>query len=100
MRAADEPVAATLRPVSQQAAVASAALSDPIEVRANVSPSLRLGQIADRLGFALPADFLRTLGFEPAGKDRAAVLYHEHEFASICAALIRHIGSIQAKQAA
>lgn len=63
-------------------------------------PSLRLGQIVDRLGFTVTADFLRTLGFAPAAKDRAAQLYHEHEFASICAALIRHIGAIQAKQAA
>lgn len=64
------------------------------------SPSLRLGQIGTRLGFALTADFLRTLGFEPAGRDKAAVLFHEHDFTSICAALIRHIGAIQAKQAA
>lgn len=64
------------------------------------APALRLGQIADRLGFALTADFLRTLGFAPAARDKAAQLYHEHEFSSICAALIRHVGSIQAKQAA
>jgi hypothetical protein len=63
-------------------------------------PSLRLGQIGERLGFSLTADFLRTLGFEPAAKDRAAVLYHEHQFAHICAALQRHISAVQAKQAA
>lgn len=62
-------------------------------------PSLRLGQIADRLGFALTADFLRTLGFAPAARDKAAQPYHEHDFANICAALIRHIGAVQAHQA-
>lgn len=67
---------------------------------ATAPPSLRLGQIGERLGFALPADFLRTLGFEPAGRDKSAILYHERDFPSICAALIRHIGAIQAKQAA
>lgn len=63
-------------------------------------PSLRLGQIGERLGFSLTADFLRTLGFEHVAKDRAAVLYHEHQFGNICAALQRHISAVQAKQAA
>ena len=54
-------------------------------------PTLRLGQIAERLGFALTADFLRKLGFAPAGKDRAAVLYHEADFAGICDALVKRI---------
>jgi predicted phage-related endonuclease len=100
--AATTPV--TLHPVSSQPAVASVVLSDPgfVEVRTQPAtpPTLRLGQIADRLGFALTADFLRTLGFGPAGKDRAAVLYHESDFPAMCAALIRHIGMAQAKQAA
>lgn len=55
-------------------------------------PSLRLGQIAERLGFNIPADFLRELGFAPAGKDRAAVLYHQGDFDGICVALIERIG--------
>jgi hypothetical protein len=56
-------------------------------------PDLRLGQITERLGFALTADFLRTMGFEPAGRDRAAVLYHESDFPRICAALVKRINS-------
>lgn len=67
---------------------------------ANAAPTLRLGQIAERLGFSLTADFLRTLGFEPAARDKAAQLYHEHDFTMICAALNRHISAVQAKQAA
>lgn len=63
-------------------------------------PTLRLGQMADRLGFSLTAAFLGTLGFEPAARDKAAQLYHEREFAHICAALQRHISAVQAKQAA
>lgn len=73
--------------------------SKPVAAPAN-APTLRLGQITERLGFALTADFLRGLGFEPAAKDRAAQLYHEHDFPMICAALIRHISAAQAKQAA
>lgn len=54
-------------------------------------PTLRLGQIAERLGFSLSAEFLRTLGFEPSGRSGAAMLYHEYQFPMLCAALIVHI---------
>lgn len=63
-------------------------------------PSLRLGQIAERLGFSLTADFLATLGFAAAGRDRAAVLYHESDFPAICTALIGHITSVRGARAA
>jgi hypothetical protein len=43
---------------------------------------------------------LRALGFEPAARDKAAQLYHERDFPNICAALVRHISAIHAKQAA
>jgi putative phage-type endonuclease len=58
------------------------------------APELKLGKIAERLGFTLTADFLTTLGFEPAGTAGAAKLYHEADFPRICAALIDHISSI------
>lgn len=61
------------------------------------APTLRLGQIAERLGFTVTADFLKTLGFEAAGRDRAAVLYHEADFSHICAALVDHITLVQAQ---
>ena len=57
----------------------------------DTAPTLRLGVIADRLGFVLKADFLKQLGFEPAGQDRAAVLYHFDIFPDICEALLAHI---------
>lgn len=63
-------------------------------------PTLKLGQIGERLGFSLTGDFLKTLGFEPAARDKSALLFHEASFAHICAALIGHINSIQAKEAA
>jgi putative phage-type endonuclease len=64
------------------------------------APSLRLGQIAERLGFTVTANFLKSLGFDAAGHAGAAVLYHEADFAHICAALVDHITLVQAKQAA
>ncbi|WBS00251.1 YqaJ viral recombinase family protein [Pseudoduganella sp. SL102] len=62
---------------------------------ADTPPSLRLGQIGTRLGFNLTAEFLGTLGFASAGRDRAAVLYHEADFPAICAALIDHIDHVR-----
>lgn len=64
------------------------------------APTLRLGQICDRVGFTLTADFLLSLGFSPAARDKAARLYFEHDFPMICVALTRHISTVQAKQAA
>ncbi|MGV8869321.1 MAG: YqaJ viral recombinase family protein [Janthinobacterium svalbardensis] len=62
-------------------------------------PTLRLGQIGERLGFALTADFVLSLGFAPAATDKAAKLYHESSFPSMCAALNRHISAVQTKHA-
>lgn len=62
------------------------------EQEINSPPTLRLGQIAERLGFRyLNADFLSKLGFEPSGRSGAALLFHEHEFPDICAAMVAHI---------
>lgn len=58
-------------------------------------PELKLGQIADRLGFILTAAFLGELGFEPVATERASKLYHEHSFPLICAALVAHIEAVQ-----
>lgn len=64
-------------------------------------PTLRLGVINDRLSpIQVTADGLAALGFKPSANDRASKLYHEHEFALICAALVRHIEAVQDKQAA
>lgn len=64
------------------------------------TPTLKLGQIAERLGFTLTADFLKSLGFEPAATDRASKLYFEADFPLILAALVRHIEAVQSKAAA
>lgn len=68
--------------------------------RAHTPPSLRLGQIGERLGFTVTADFVMSLGFAPAATDKAAKLYHEIDFSRICAAIQRHIGAVQAKHTA
>jgi predicted phage-related endonuclease len=65
------------------------------------APTLRLGQINERLApIALTAEGLSTLGFKHSATDKAAKLYHEGEFELICAALMRHIQAALHKQAA
>lgn len=66
-------------------------MTPPVVV--NSPPTLRLGQISERLGFVVTADFLLSLGFAHSATEKAAKLYYEHEFPHICRALMRHIES-------
>lgn len=68
---------------------------------ANVAPSLSIGAINERLQhFTTTAEGLRGLGFEPAGRAGSAPRYHESDFPHMLAAIVGHVQSIQAKQAA
>lgn len=92
---------AAIEPVAVQAANVVQMRAAPAPAAAPAAaPSLKLGSIAERLGFTLTADFLKSLGFEPAATDRASKLYHEADFPHICAALVRHIEGVQDKAAA
>lgn len=63
--------------------------------------TLKLGQINERLApIALTADGLATLGFPHVATDKSAKLYRERDFPRICAALVRHIQTVQAGQPA
>jgi hypothetical protein len=111
---ADVPAAVTLEQVVEQSAPAPiremlqrqepAANVVALPTRAPVAPStpptLKLGQIGERLGLGITAERLKALGFEPAARNRASLLFHESDFGLICAALIEHIQAVQAKQAA
>lgn len=66
---------------------------------AATAPTLKLGEIGERLGFSLSADFLANLGFE-AVKVKNACLYQERDFPLILMRLIAHIQAVQAKQEA
>lgn len=61
---------------------------------------IKLGDISSRLGFTMSADFLVSLGFEAVARERSAMLYRASDFPRICAALVRHIQSVQNSQAA
>ncbi|KVT86311.1 endonuclease [Burkholderia territorii] len=61
-------------------------------IKAKGAPTLRLGQINERLfPITLTADGLAGLGFTHAATDKAAKLYHEEDFPRICDALIGRI---------
>lgn len=95
-------VAAAATPVSQPESATQAQQPVPATQAAH-SPAaavddgqrIKLGDINGRLGFNLTADFLRTIGFEAVGRERAAVLYRAADFPAICSALINHIQQAQ-----
>ena len=91
-----EPTNTTGEPRDQTPAEIRAADGPEVDLppAADEAPTLKLGQIADRLGFALRGDFISRLGIEPAGRDKAAVLYRESQWPLIKSALVKHIGSL------
>lgn len=91
-----------LAPARQRVTAWAEARRAPAESPITVvqASSLKLGMIAERLGFALSADFLKTLGFEPVAKVGAHGVYDEIQYTQILAALAAHIAGLQAKAAA
>lgn len=60
--------------------------------QADTGAKITLGQINQRLSpIALSVAGLAQLGIQPAGKERAAVLYLESDLPRICAALVAHL---------
>lgn len=67
----------------------------PVADVIDTGATIKLGQICERLGFTVSTEFIRSLGVEPAGRERAAVLYREADFPTICDWLIGHIQSVR-----
>jgi len=80
-------------------AVAPVANVIPMTRQASTPPTLKLGDIAERLGFTLTADFLTNLGFD-ATRVKGACLYQERDFPLMLMRLVSHIQHVQAQQAA
>lgn len=59
------------------------------EPPAGTVPTLRIGVIAERLGWSMTEAQLRSLSIEPAVRERGAPLYHEHQFPAICEAIAK-----------
>ncbi len=67
-----------------------------LNIEKSSAPMLKLGEISELLGFTVTAEFLHTLGFEPAAKERASKLYLQTDFIVLCDALAKHIKNVQA----
>lgn len=96
---AKQEIAAQVAQPVKTAALATAEVVSITESK-NEAPTLTLGKIGRRLGFALTADFLRSIGFEPAARERGATLYRESDWTKICSTLIAHIEGARNQQQA
>jgi hypothetical protein len=68
--------------------------AEPAAPAADEPATLKLGTICDRLGFTVTAKFVtETLGIQPAGTAKAAILFRESQFPALCDALVDHIGN-------
>ena len=79
---------------------ATATVAPITQTQTDDGQRIKLGDISSRLGFTMSADFLVSLGFEAVARERSAMLYRASDFPRICAALVRHIQSVQNSQAA
>ena len=78
-------------------AIAQQIAAAPVAPAANEPATVKLGDLADTLGFPLRADFIeQVLGIKPAGRDRAAILYRPRQVPDIVSALQQHLARVQA----
>lgn len=85
----------------QQAAAPAAAPAAPAPAPwdTDEAPTLKLGDVNARLApIHVTADGLRSIGIEPAGREKNATLYRESQFAGLCDAIARR--AMEAKRAA
>lgn len=74
--------------VTSVGAAHAVAANEPAQAARTSVPTLRIGTIKERLQhMTVTAEDLRAMGFEAAGRERAAPLYHEDDFPAICDAI-------------
>ena len=90
-------VIAEARPAQpDRPAITPTARAEPIAAPVGTGATVTLGQINARLApISLSKDGIASLGVEPCGRERAAVLYRESDFTRICSDLIATIESAQ-----
>lgn len=87
----DTPPASAASQQQAEAPPTPAADAPPQTPADQKAATLRLGEICDRLEFTVSAAFLSSLGIEPCGTDRRAILYRADEWPAICDAIITHL---------
>ena len=95
-RAEQEKAAAIVAPapVLSDKHVADANAAAFVDSIPDTGATMKLGEICERLGFTITAQFLAGIGFEPVGHERAAKLYRECDFRAICIAMVKHITAL------
>ena len=98
-----EPAQAAIHLIAPEPAPSDNVVVLPVRAAAPVDTgaTIKLGEINAMLApISLSADGLAILGFIPAAIDKNAKLYRLSSLDSIFAALVKHIESVQARQAA
>ena len=86
---------AALPPAPSHEPFTRAAAPAPAPWDADEAPTLKLGDVNARLApIHVTADGLRSIGIEPAGREKNATLYRESQFAEICQVLVLHLQSV------
>ncbi|ANC03991.1 Heme peroxidase [Pseudomonas putida] len=92
-----EPVQQPVNQINSPEPVAAVTTSET-KAPADDGQRIKLGDISNRLGFTLTADFLASLGFEAVAQERSAKLYRASDFLRICAELINHIEAVASQR--
>ena len=83
---------------AQQAIVTARRTAAVDPAARNGTPTLSIGTIKERLAhMTVTAENLRSLGFAPAGRERAAPLYHDEDFPAICDAIAKQAMAAKAQ---
>ena len=94
-------VACSAAPDMERMTVQAPAPPAPADTGAGAGATMKLGEVNARLApLSLTAEGLASLGFTPVATDKNAKLYRVADLSFICAALLKHIGQVQAKLAA
>lgn len=87
------------KPKSETQPVLSIA-SDTQTATSDCLSRIKLGEICARLGYTVSAEFLSSLGIDPAATDKNAKLYSEASFPTICRKIADHTMAVAFKKAA
>lgn len=66
----------------------------------DAGPTMKLGEICDRLGYTVTADFLAYLGIDPVATEKNAKLYPAAQFPTICRKIADHTLAVAFRKAA
>ncbi len=87
IQAEEKPADTASKPFAAEAP----AITEAPAVEIDDQRRIKLGEIGERLGFAVTAAFLSDLGFDPVATEKSAKLYRFADFRPICAKIIERV---------